>query len=254
MGGLGHPLGDVFVGLRAVRLGADRDQRPGVTEVVGVGLALLRAPGEGAGVPGLREGVDVQGAGVDDGQVVVGREPRAAAQRAARANLRGVDGLGEDDLLAGVAAVLVGVGPVTELRALVAVPVLVGDGQGVDGVASRIVRTCPGERWWPASAGAAPAVGAAAVRTVRASRALVASAAVVLVSSEGCPLSDRTSSPGSAAALDPEHLLSPPVQAQHGSPDHPTASNCSTRPVRRRPGAEASATGPAGPVMSATDR
>ncbi|GHA76238.1 hypothetical protein GCM10010345_92840 [Streptomyces canarius] len=88
--------------------------------------------------------VDVQTAGPLDEAVVVRGEPRSPAQPAVRALLRSDDRLGLEDLGAGVAAVLVGVDPVLELRALIPGAVLSADrklGEGVlDGQSDGIPR------------------------------------------------------------------------------------------------------------------
>ncbi|QTZ90040.1 hypothetical protein [Streptomyces auratus] len=76
--------------------------------------------------------VDVEAGGPVDGRVVVVAAPGSVGEFAAGAEGGRGDGFGEEDFVAGVAAVLVLVGPVLELGGLVAVAGLGGLGEGFD--------------------------------------------------------------------------------------------------------------------------
>jgi hypothetical protein len=88
--------------------------------------------------------VDIEGGGVVDGQVVVPAEPAAAGEGAVAGHGGGGDRLVDEDLFAGVAAVLVGVDPAAELlRPVAAGAVLILDrafGRWVTGTAGSSVR------------------------------------------------------------------------------------------------------------------
>ena len=129
---LRHPLRRVAVALRLVDVVGDGHQRARVAEVVGVLLAGVRVPVPRAGVPRLTERddvVDVDVGGVRPGLAVVVGEPLAGRHRAAaERDLR----LRDQDLLAGVLAVAVGVDPVLEQVAVVARLVLGCDRDRLD--------------------------------------------------------------------------------------------------------------------------
>ncbi|ALM43520.1 hypothetical protein SFR_6905 (plasmid) [Streptomyces sp. FR-008] len=110
--------------------------------VVGVGLSAGGCPGRRPGVPGFGQGhhvVDVQAAGPLDGDLVVVREPGAPGNGAPGPDLGRDGGLGDEDFLAGVAAVrgVVAGGPVLERAPGVSGPRLVGGLQGSHGSLDR---------------------------------------------------------------------------------------------------------------------
>ena len=134
----GQPLARVFVGLGAVARRGHCDQGTGVVQVVRVQLAFLRGPLGGATVPSLgerHEVVDIQFARTVEVPVVVRGVPTSSGQDTVGALERYDDGLGLEDLGPRVATVLVRVGPVLELRTLVAGAALGLDGQRGQGVA-----------------------------------------------------------------------------------------------------------------------
>lgn len=136
VGGRGHPGGRVLVGLLPVGAGGDGDQVAGVVEEVGVGDAAGLGPSRSAGVPAFgerHEVVDIEGAGLVDGGVVVPGVPGAAGQDASAGHGRRGDSFVQKDLCPGIAAVFVGVDPAAEGRLpVVAGAVLSGDREGGD--------------------------------------------------------------------------------------------------------------------------